>query len=131
MEALPYQQAEDHLTEAVLVIRHHFEEPDAHRFRPRRTDHGRLNLDRFFVGSWFDDQFDKCPLRQDRRRLERAASHGDIRHTIVHPHVVLCEKVGPERHRQSFVLPAIRDGGLAWALIPIDAEACGAELAPE
>ena len=32
MEALAHQQAEDDLTEAVLVIRHHFEKSDAHRF---------------------------------------------------------------------------------------------------
>ncbi len=109
MEALPYQQAEDHLTEAVLVIRHHFEEPDTHRFGSRRTHHGRLNLDGFFVGSRFDDQLDKRPLRQGCRRLERAASHGDIRYAIVHSQGVFCEKIGPERHWQSFVLPTIRD----------------------
>jgi len=131
MEALSDQQAEDDLTETVLVIRHHFEKSDAHRFWSRRTHHGRPNLNRFFIGSRFDDQLDKRALRQGCRRLERATSHGDIRHAIVHPPGVLCEEVGPERYGQSFVLPTIRDGGLAWGLGPIDTEACGAELAPE
>jgi len=94
VKALSYQQAEDHLAEAVLIVRYHFEEPDPHRFRTRRTHHGRLNLNRFFVGSRFDDEFDKCTLRQDCRRLERATSHGDIRYPIVYSHGVLCEKVG-------------------------------------
>jgi hypothetical protein len=30
MEALSYQQAEDDLAKAVLIIRHHFEKSDAH-----------------------------------------------------------------------------------------------------
>ena len=88
MKALSYQQAEDDLTEAVLVVRHHFEEPDAHRFRSRRTDHGRLNLNGFFVGSRFDDELDERALRQGCCRLERTTSHGDIRHAIVYPYGV-------------------------------------------
>ena len=131
MEALAHQQAEDHLTEAVLVVRHHVKESDAHRFWSRRTHHGRLNLNRLFVGSRFDDQLDKRALRQGFCRFERTPSHGDIRYAIVYPHGVLCEQVGPERHRQAFVLSTIRDRGSAWGLIPIDTEACRAELAPE
>lgn len=34
MEALSYQQAEDHLAEAVLIVRHHLHESNAHRFWP-------------------------------------------------------------------------------------------------
>lgn len=34
MKALPYEQAEDHLAEAVFIIRDHFQEPNAHGFRP-------------------------------------------------------------------------------------------------
>lgn len=109
MKALAHQQAEDHLTETVLIGCYHFEEPDAHRFGSRRTDHGGLDLNGFFVGGRFDDQLDNRPLRQGGRRLERATPHGDIRHPVVIPSGILCEKVGPERHRQSFVLPAIRD----------------------
>jgi hypothetical protein len=131
MEALSYQQAEDDLAKAVLIICYHFEKSNAHRFWSRRTHYGCPNLNRFFIGSRFDDQLDKRALRQGCRRLERATSHGDIRHAIVHPPGVLCEKVGPERHGQSFVLPAIRDRGLGWTLSPIDTKACGAELAPE
>ena len=33
MEALPHKQAEDHLAEAVFIIRYHFQEPNAHGFR--------------------------------------------------------------------------------------------------
>jgi hypothetical protein len=32
MEALPHEQAEDYLAEAVLVVRHHLHESNAHRF---------------------------------------------------------------------------------------------------
>ena len=32
MEALSYQQTEDHLTEAILIVRHHLHESNAHRF---------------------------------------------------------------------------------------------------
>ena len=131
MEALSHQQAEDHLAETVLIICHHFEKPNPHRFRTGRTHHGRLNLNGFFVGSRFDDELDKCPLRQGCRRLQRAASHGDIRYTIVHSYGVLCEKVGPKRYWQSLVLPAIRDRGLAWELVSIGPETRGAKLAPE
>ena len=69
MEALSYQQAEDDLAKAVLVIRDHFEKSDAHRFRPRRTHHGRPNLNRFFIGSRFDDQLDKRALSPMCREL--------------------------------------------------------------
>lgn len=89
MEALPDQQAEDHLTEAVFIIGYHFEEPDPHRFRARRTHHGALNLNRCFIGGGFDGQLNKRSLRQGCCRFERAASHGDIRHTIVGPHGAL------------------------------------------
>lgn len=130
-EAVSYQQAEDHLTEAVLIVCHHFEEPNAHRFRTRRTHHGRLDLDGFFVGGWLDDQLDEGPLRQGLRRLERAASHGDIRHTIVRAYGVLCDKVGSERDRQASVLSAVRRRSLTGGVIPVGMETCGAELAPK
>lgn len=34
VQALSYQQAEDHLAEAVLIVRHHLHESNAHGFRP-------------------------------------------------------------------------------------------------
>jgi hypothetical protein len=55
---LSHQQAEDHLTEAVLIICHHFEKLDAID-SSREEQTMAVNLNGFFVRGGFDDQLDK------------------------------------------------------------------------
>ena len=91
MEALSHEQAEDHLAEAVLIVRHHLHESNAHRFWPGGADHGCPDLDWFLVGGRFDHKLDKCTLRKGPCGFESAATHGDIRHPIVDPDCIVRE----------------------------------------